>query len=117
MLSIICPSGQGEFDTMVYKEMLFTEYTYEGKKFQWAHLIVGKGKGNLEVLIDYTSRVCTSENFSLKMDGRTLISQQEFSDFDVVSAVIENTPIIFYAKDAGFNIAALTNQGKYMRWE
>lgn len=101
---------------MVHKELLITEYWFEGDRFQWAHITIGKGKGALSILIDYDSREGTDKWFTLRMGGKIIITQQEWSDFDLVVAVIEDRRIVIYDRETGFNSEALQQDGRFLRW-
>lgn len=101
---------------MVYKEILFYEYTFDGRNCQWAVLTIGKSKKPTEIMITYDKRICTDKSFTLYHKGETIIALQEYTDFDIVRVNMERQDTIIYSKEDGFNSRTLLSSAKVLRW-
>ncbi|MDD2299477.1 MAG: hypothetical protein PHN69_04475 [Candidatus Pacebacteria bacterium] len=100
---------------MVYKELCFVEYMFEGKKFQWATMTIGK-KNPLKLTINYTARHSTPENFTLFMHSVVVVANLRYADFDKVYGHIEDQCVDFYTKENGFNTEITAIKEQYLYW-
>ena len=91
------------------------EYTFKGKKFQWAKVTIGKSNP-FELTINYTARHSTSETFTLFMNSAVVIAQQNYADFDRVYGHIEDEFVEFYTKENGFNTEITAIKENYLYW-
>ena len=109
------PKRAGEQE-MVHKSIQFTEYVFEGRKFQWATIRIGSGKNAISIQVNYDERKATEEHFTLRLKGVPVILCQDYSDFDNVFAHVNERLVVFYEKERGFNILAVANNGQYLKW-
>ena len=91
------------------------EYTFQGRKFQWATITIGK-KDPFELTINYTARHSTPETVTLFMHSAVVVAQQNYADFNKVYGHIEDEYVEFYTKENGFNTEITAIKEQYLCW-